>query len=36
MITLMGGTINAESEHGKGTRFIIVLPLLSSEEAKNE
>lgn len=36
MITLMGGTINAESEHGKGTRFIIVLPLLSSEDAKNE
>ena len=32
MLGLMGGTITAESDLGKGTRFIITLPLLSSEE----
>ncbi len=36
MLGLMGGTIVAESDLGKGTRFIITLPLLSSEEEKLE
>lgn len=38
MIGLMGGTIAAESELGKGTRFVITLPLLSisdDEEGKD-
>ena len=36
MLGLMGGNITAESDLGKGTRFIITLPLLSSEEENNQ
>lgn len=37
MIRLMGGTITAESEIGKGTSFVIILPLLSvSEDADDK
>ena len=32
MINLMGGTIVAESEFSRGTKFIITLPLLSNDE----
>lgn len=31
MITLFGGTINVESEFGKGSTFIIVLPVVTNE-----
>ena len=32
MITLFGGTISAESEFGKGSTFVITLPLISNKE----
>lgn len=32
MVNLMGGTIVAESEFSRGTKFIITLPLLSNDE----
>lgn len=38
MVTLMGGEIKAESELGRGTRFVITLPLLetSSDDETSE
>ena len=36
MLNLMGGSITAESELGKGTRFIIILPLLSTSDDEEE
>ncbi len=36
MLGLMDGSITAESDLGKGTRFIITLPLLSSEDENRE
>ncbi|MCR4605918.1 MAG: hybrid sensor histidine kinase/response regulator [Eubacterium sp.] len=36
VVNLMNGTIELESEQGKGTEFIIVLPLEASEEIRTE
>jgi signal transduction histidine kinase len=36
MIRLMGGEIKAESDLGKGSRFIIVLPLLEPSEVDED
>ena len=33
IVTLMGGTIEVESEPGKGSRFVVVIPFRSDEEA---
>jgi len=36
IVTLMGGTIDVESEQGKGTEFIVTLPLPPVEEGNGE
>lgn len=36
MIELFGGSISVESEFGKGSRFIIVLPLAKEEKRKDD
>ncbi len=36
MITLFGGNISAESEFGKGSTFVITLPLISSKDTKDD
>ena len=36
MITLFGGTISAESEYGKGSTFVITLPLISHKNTGEE